>query len=237
MFRRYGFFRDMGAAEDRCPDDIVQPHGSVFAHLARLGIAPGEIDHIVFTHLHADHHGMDDATDGGAAEKFENATIHVSRTGWNDNLRKRVDGAWHSYVDFAFGDFLMRREKEGKVRFADDEEIFPGLRTIYLGGHSICSQGVVVDTPDGTAVIASDDVYLYRLLEKRILPAIRTSRENYWRAVDRLVETARKEDGVIIPVHDPLIWGAYEKAGTAWVQELRAISDRAVQGYLEQARP
>ena len=150
MFRRYGFFRDLGPhlpPERQFPDDIVQPEGNVFEHLKRLEISPGQIRHVIFTHLHTDRHGMDDAKGGGAAESFPNSLLHVSAVGWNDNLNKRKNGRWNSYVDYAFGDFLIRRQKEGRLRLEDDATIFPGLRTMYLGGHSICSQAVVVNRP------------------------------------------------------------------------------------------
>lgn len=99
MFRRCNFFRDLGpsAAPERCfPDDIVQPEGNVFEHLRRLDISPEHVRHIVFTHPHADHHGMDDAKGGGAAERFPNATLHISAAGWNDNVVKRKDEPWNS---------------------------------------------------------------------------------------------------------------------------------------------
>ncbi len=240
MFRRFGFFRDGGPevpATERYPDDIVQPHGNVFVQLEELGISPDAIHHIVFTHLHCDHHGMDDATDGGAAEKFENAILHTSRIGWDDNLSKRTDGRWNSYVDYAFSDFLARREKEGKVRFTDDIEIFPGLRTMYLGGHSIGSQAVVVETEDGPVIIASDDVYLFRLLEENILPKIRTTPGRLRQAIQKIVETAKATDGIILPMHDPQIWESYQKAKQSWLKDLRSHSDHAIEGYEQPDNP
>lgn len=236
MFRRYGFFRDLGPDAPpgkRYPDDIVQPEGNVFQQLSRLGVAPDEIQHIVFTHLHADHHGMDDAKNGGAAEDFKNALLHVSAIGWNQNLKKRKDGQWGSYVDYAFSDFLVRREKEGKVRFEDNVEIFPGLRTLHLGGHSICSQAVIVQTAEGPAIITSDEVYLYDLLERGVLPRIRTSVEKYRQAVDRLVALATRTKGILLPIHEPLLWEKYSKAGENWLRELRPLSERATRGYVQ----
>jgi glyoxylase-like metal-dependent hydrolase (beta-lactamase superfamily II) len=239
MFRAYGFFRDLGPkyrAENRYPDDIVQPEGNVLRQLARRSISPKMIDHVVFTHLHSDHHGMDDARGGGAAEDFPAATLHVSAVGWKDNLDKRKDGRWNSYVDYAFADFLLKREKQGKVRFADNAEIFPGMRTMYLGGHSVCSQAVIVETADGLAILASDDVYLYELLAGDVLPRIRTSEAKYRRAVDRLVDLAVNEKGIIVPLHDPIVWATYNKAGPNWLKELKKVSDRAIEGYLKARR-
>ena len=239
MFRRFGFFRDRtpelgpgASAEERFPDDVRQPHGNSFAQLREMDIDLSEIDHVVFTHLHADHHGMHDATDGGAAEDLPNATLHVSRIGWNDNLSKRDGERWGSYVDFAFGDFLLRRESEGRVRFEDDAEIFPGLRTMYLGGHSICSQAVIVETNAGPVIIASDDIYLYRLLEENIVPEIRTTPAAHAAAMRQVVEFARREGGIIVPLHDPVVWELYQKDPSRWLEALRTESDRAIAGYL-----
>lgn len=243
MFRRYGFFRDLGPqvpASKRYPDDVAQPEGNIFEHLRRQGISPQAIDHIVLTHLHADHHGIDDGRDGGAAEDFPRATLHVSAIGWQENLRKRRNGRWNSYVDYAFSDFLLRRHRAGKVRFEDNAEVFPGLRTMYLGGHSVCSQAVIVETADGPAIIASDEVYLYELLEKAVPPRIRTSPEKHRAAVDRLVDVARERRGILVPLHDPLVRQAHEEAGKDWLRWLRPVSDRAVEGYLRnrgQGRP
>jgi len=236
MFRRHGLFRDRGAAfrgKERYPDDLVQPHGNVLRWLERVGVKKSAIGHIVFSHLHADHHGMDDATDGGIAEELPEAFLWVSAVGWKDNLAKRRDGQWGSYVDYAFADFLVRREKEGKTRFVDDSEVFPGLRTMRLGGHSVCSQAAIVSTRQGLVIIASDDVYHYDLLAKDILPHVRTSRRQYREALDRLVDLAVEKDAVIVPMHDPIVWTAHKKAGDRWIDALRPHSRRAVRGYVE----
>jgi len=234
MFQRYGLFRDLGPDlpdSRRFPDNIVQPHGNVFDQLRALSIAPADIDHIVFSHLHADHHGMDDARDGGAPESFRRAIFHVSAKGWADNLGKRKEGRWNSYVDYAFADFLERTSRDGRVRFEDDSTIFPGVRTLYLGGHSICSQAVLLDTAAGLVIVASDDVYLYALLEENTLPRIRTSETKYRAALDRLARLALDRNGIIIAMHDPQVWEAFQRAGKDWLQALKSVSDRAVHGY------
>jgi len=234
MFVRHGLFRDLGSHlpdAERFPDQIRQPRGNVFAQLSKQNVSPAAINHLIFSHLHADHHGMHDATDGGAAEHFPRALLHISARGWNDNLGKRTNGHWNSYVDFAFGDFLMRAEEEGRCRFADDSEVIPGVRTLYLGGHAPCSQAVLLDTGAGLAIIASDDVYLYSLLEENILPRIRTSRQHMEAALDRLAMLAIREDGILVAMHDPMVWKTFEEAGDRWLEALKPISDRAVRGY------
>ena len=107
----------------------------------------------------------------------------------------------------------------------------PGLRTIHLGGHAPCSRAVVVETRSGPAIITSDEVYLYRLLEEAILPAIRTSEAAYEEATRRLVTLAEETGGVLVPLHDPAVWKAYEEHGDGWLEALRPLSERACAGY------
>jgi glyoxylase-like metal-dependent hydrolase (beta-lactamase superfamily II) len=176
---------------------------------------------------------MDDAKNSGAAESFTNAMLHVSATGWRDNLARWKDGRWNSYVDYAFSDLLAQARQVGRVRLEDNATIFPGIRTLCLGGHSICSQAVLLDTAAGLVIIASDEVYLYRLLEEDILPQIRTSEEQYRAALDRLVRLALAERGIVIASHDPMVWETYQRAGSAWLQAIKPVSDRVVQSYAQ----
>ena len=227
MFRRHGFFRDLPGR----PDDVRQPHGNLFDHLERRGIARERVSRIVFTHFHADHHGMHDGKDGGAAEDFPNAKLSVSRAGWSWNIARRKDGQWNSYLDWKFGDFLMAAERKGRLETIDDGAILPGLEVMYLGGHSVCSRAVKVRTARGWAVIASDDVYRYDLLEKGVPARLHTTPANLAAATDRLVDAARSTGGVLVPLHDPLLWELYRKHGDRWLEAARPISDRAVAGY------
>lgn len=84
--------------------------------------------------MHADHHGLTDGKDGGATLRFPNARIYASRTGWEDNLRKRADGGWNSYIDFAFSDFLLDADKASRLVLLDEGEVMPGVTVSYLGG-------------------------------------------------------------------------------------------------------
>lgn len=230
MFRRYGIFR-MEEGEIAAPDDVRQPHGNVFAHLARLGITAADIDHVVFTHFHADHHGIDDARGGGALEDFPRAVFHGSFLGWRYNLDRREHGRWEGYIDHGFADCLRRMEQVGRFHAEDNAEIAPGVRTLYLGGHSVCSQAVCVVTDDGTAIIASDDVYRFDLLGQGMLARLNTSPENLIRATDGLVRLVSERNAILLPVHEPVLWELWKRAGDAWLREVRPLSSQAAEGY------
>jgi glyoxylase-like metal-dependent hydrolase (beta-lactamase superfamily II) len=230
MFRRYNLFRTSPDGDH--PDDIAQRCGNLLDQLPHLGLTPADISDVIFSHLHADHHGMDDAKDGGMCEDFPNARFHVSRKGWEYNLERRVDGHWNSYLDWGFGDFLLRMEKAGRAVFADDCEIAPGVSTIYLGGHSPCSQAVRVETSHGPAVVTSDDVYRYGLLEHGIMARISTTPEKLLEATDLLARMALDEGAMLIPVHDPVLVELHSRSGDGWLSEAAELSRKAAEGYV-----
>lgn len=228
MFRKYGFFRTM--PDGSTPDDITQPDGNVFDNLTRVGLAPEDITDIIFTHCHADHHGMDDAKDGGACEDFPNAVFHLSKRGWDYNVAQRENGHWNSYIDWGFADCMSRKMNEGKAIAHDDAEIAPGLNTVYLGGHAICSQGVRIETSDGVVVIGSDDFYQYRLMEKGIIARLFTTREKLIETNGMLADMAIN-GAVILPVHDSTLYKLYKTYGENWLKEAKALSYKAGKGF------
>lgn len=230
-FRRYKLFRERGDGREN-PDDVVQPEGNTLDHLKRRGIPPEKVGHIIFTHLHYDHLGGSRPPDPGLLADFPNAVIHISKKGWQHNLDSREDGwRWSSYVDFDISQHIFVKGKKGMARFEDDAVVLPGIRTAYLGGHSPCSQAVLVETEDGTAIIAGDVAYHYEYLEKGIVARLRTTDKEWIAATDRMVELAEETHGTLLPVHDPLIGETYKKQGQHWLAALKPLSDRAVMGW------
>ena len=173
---------------------------------------------------------MDDAKDGGACEDFPNAVYHFSKIGWDYNIERRVDGHWNSYLDWGFGDCMLRKMAEGKAFAHDDVEIAPGLTTIYLGGHAICSQAIRVETKSGPIIIGSDDFYRYDLMKNGVLARIYTQKEKLIESNGRLADWAI-EGAVIIPVHDPVVLELCSKYGENWVEEARRLSREAGEGF------
>ena len=100
---------------------VPEPEGRLLDELARLGVAPGDVDVIVHTHLHVDHVGWDGA--------FPNARYVVHEDDWRffmseeslaarPHLREKVQP-------------LPRVEL---VR--DEQEVAPGVRVFPTPGHT-----------------------------------------------------------------------------------------------------
>lgn len=230
MFRRFGVFREKAGSLAH-PDDIVQPRGNLLEQLAARGIDPASVTAVVFTHLHADHHGVDDGSGPGMLADFPNAVVYVAKRGWEDNLARRgAQGRWSSYVDFAFSDYLMELTREGRVVFADEAEVAPGVRTFYLGGHTPCSQGVVVEYRGARAVLTSDELLDYKMLADGRAYRERVSAEAWEAAVGRLVAMAR-DGAVLLPAHEPSLIRFYDEAGEGWLGLAREATERAVGAY------
>jgi glyoxylase-like metal-dependent hydrolase (beta-lactamase superfamily II) len=101
---------------------------------------------------------------------------------------------------------------EGRLRFVngDNQEILPGIRCYTGGKHTWQSQFVGVRTAGGTAVFASDNVYLYENLEKRVPIAQTLDPGSNLRAQDR-VRTIASSPSLIVPGHDPAVFERFER--------------------------
>ncbi|MDQ1317492.1 MAG: hypothetical protein QG588_1144, partial [Candidatus Poribacteria bacterium] len=81
---------------------------------------------------------------------------------------------------------------------AEDEEIMPGIKTFWLGCHSVCSQGIAVQTKHGIAVFTGDVVYKYRNIEE--------NNPIGWADADECrnsMQLIQDVADIVIPSHDP----------------------------------
>lgn len=97
----------------------------------------GAVDHVVVTHLHADHAGGTVASDGAA--RFPNARYHVHPSDW-DRFAGAVDAE-----DYVARHAMERLADEGRVALvAEDHEIEPGVRLVHSPGHTPGHRSVIV---------------------------------------------------------------------------------------------
>jgi glyoxylase-like metal-dependent hydrolase (beta-lactamase superfamily II) len=165
--------------------------------LARLGVAPDEVDDVVLTHLHYDHTGHLDA--------YPRATIHVQRDElefWRGPLANR--GAYLHLLRTGDLDALVALQAEGRVALGDGDVRLDERTTLHLvGGHTAGTQVVRVATDEGVVVLASDASHFYANVDDDRPYGVVHELPRMYLAFDRLRELAG--DGVIVPGHDPRV--------------------------------
>lgn len=188
-----GFYRDPLVARWK-PNGFMKPSDAV----ARFGVQPQEVTDIIITHVHWDH------LDG--ADLFPNARLWIQREEFEHHVN--ADGTVRDRaIDPADAKMLAQIAEQGRVRLIDGDakEIIPGI-TVYTGGkHTFASQFVGVKVASGTAVIASDNMYLYENLEKRVPIAQTLDPASNLRAQERMT-TIASNPRLIVPGHDPAVF-------------------------------
>lgn len=122
--------------------------------LAARGVAPEQVDLVVFSHLHFDHAGgaTRAGSDGRVTCTFPRARYVVARREWQDAIGRSPE-LRGSYRD----DLLACWESEKRLKLVDGERsLLPGLRLEPTGGHTHAHQIVWFETPAGSTVYAAD---------------------------------------------------------------------------------
>ena len=195
-----GFYRDAFVNRWQ-PANFMKPSDAV----ARFGVKPEDITDIIVSHVHWDH------LDG--ADLFPKARLWIQREEFNHH----VDGTGavrDRAIDPAVAKMLAQIAREGRVSYVegDAKEIIPGI-TVYTGGkHTFASQFAGVNTSSGTIVIASDNMYLYENLEKKVPIAQTLDRESNLRAQARMA-TLAANPRLVVPGHDPEVFVRFPAPG------------------------
>lgn len=179
------------AGMDRAPGETIE------AVLDGVGLHPGDVTHLLLTPLQA--------YTTANVPLFDRAEICLTRRGWvhfhtthehpHDDRRTSIPP-----------DVLVHLVTDGwdRVRLLDDEdEVAPGLRTWWSGGHHRASMVVEADTPVGVAAI-SDSFFVYDNLHGRPL-GLSESLEESRRTAERVRATADH----VVPLYDPEVFTRY----------------------------
>lgn len=146
---------------DKFPPKLKDIYGidherAIHVALREAGVAPGDIDTVVMTHLHFDHSGgTTRRTPTGAVEPvFRRARHVVQSREWEDathpHERNRA-----SYLP----ENVFPLAAHGLLDLVDGEhEVAPGVRVLPTPGHTAGHQSVLVGDPDGPRVLFLGDV-------------------------------------------------------------------------------
>ncbi|HEX6976521.1 MAG TPA: N-acyl homoserine lactonase family protein [Vicinamibacterales bacterium] len=202
-----GFYRQKFLDQWK-PRDFRSPADAVKA----AGLAPEQITDIIISHAHWDH------VDG--ADLFPKATVWIQR----EEYRYYTGEAWqarntHGGIDEDDMLALLKINMAQRLRFVegDAQEPIPGLRCYTGGRHTWASQYVSAVTAGGTAVLTSDNVYLYENLEKHAAIAQTLDAASNLQAQDRIRTLASKPE-LIVPGHDPAVFERYPRVADGVVR-------------------
>ena len=171
-----------------------EPGEDTVSILANAGIAPDDVDLILFTHCHYDH--------CSTLHLFPRAQVVVPEYAWR---------VWHDepegarYLHEGFLDQMEALHAAGRLTLIDEGLVAPGLGVRWVGGHCPCSQFIYVNTAEGVAVLTGDTVQKYENLEQNDVIGILTDDEQCWHALD----IARTTADYVLPGHDPLVLEKY----------------------------
>lgn len=169
---------------------------AIYEQLERLGIAPTEIETIIFTHLHWDHCYN--------INYFPNARLIVSAKEYRYALDP-IPYNWNSYEHPRLGIQPSFHGYKFDLVY-DEEQIFDGVRVFPTPGHSPGHMSVSVRTRQGRYVIAGDLFFLRENLEpdeKRGWPFVPIGRYVNMLELWHSSEDALRRADFILMSHDP----------------------------------
>ncbi|MGH3663276.1 MAG: hypothetical protein ACRDTQ_15635 [Micromonosporaceae bacterium] len=186
MNRRWAQVLGERAAMHREPGEFV------IDQLARHGVTPADVTHVLLTPLQL-------YTVSNVAA-FPNAQICLTKRGWvhfHTTHQHPHDDRATSLPD----DVLVHLVTDAwpRVRLlADEDEIAPGLRTWWCGVHHRASMVVEVDTTDGVAAISDAYFHLANVTDNHPM-GINESMAEAIATYDRV----RRAADMIVPLYDP----------------------------------
>lgn len=126
-----------------------EAQGRLLDELQAAGVAPGEIDAVMFTHLHGDHTGWNIDRDTGAP-RFANARYLVPRGDW-DHYRAQEP------PPDSFTRDIVALEASGQMELIDGEHrISASLVTLHTPGHTPGHMSIAVTSGGAEGYVIGD---------------------------------------------------------------------------------
>ena len=163
--------------------------------LERWDLKPEDIDMVIHTHLHNDHCEND--------YKCVNAEFYV-----HEKELERIHDP-HP-LDFRYlEDYIEDVEENGQIKtISGDTEIVPGISVMHTPAHTEGGLSVIIDTPEGKAVITGFCVIMENFYPPKQITAMEmevippgTSVQTY-EAYDIMLKVKGMAD-ILLPLHEP----------------------------------
>lgn len=172
--------------------------------LARIGVTPDAVDHVVLSHMHWDHIGN--------VGLFPNATFSLARREFEFWTGPYAD---RPCLSLALGDeeleAIKSLERQGRLFLIEDDthELYPGIRLITSPGHTPGQLVADISTRSGSVVVASDALHYYDEMSLDRPFHVFTELEGMYRTYHLLRSLAARPRTWVIPGHDPLVSSAF----------------------------
>jgi glyoxylase-like metal-dependent hydrolase (beta-lactamase superfamily II) len=162
--------------------------------LDKIQVDPKTVQHAIATHMHWDHIG------GYAL--FPNARLYLQERELQFWTSAKLP-EWQSSLEEEELLAVVRLHFRGRLSLCNgSQEIVPGITVHHVGGHTMGSQIVQVETARGAAVVASDAAKLYRNFMENI-PQPRSHSVSEQISGYKLIKDLASTEDLIIPGHDP----------------------------------
>jgi N-acyl homoserine lactone hydrolase len=230
-----GFHRD--ASEDR-RKDFGRLMAFVFRNLrpapepydeqlGRLGVAPGDVERVIMTHLHVDH------TSG--MRLLPNARFISTGDEWASATGRGAAG--NGYIShhlppatrLEFLDFDDSGERYGPFSSTIDLLGDGSVRLISTPGHTRGHMSVLLRVAGGRQVLViGDAVYTLQSVRDERLPLLTASDESYLRSLREIKAFSEQDaDAILVPTHDPTAWHELRHVTASAENALTSIASAA----------
>lgn len=173
----------------------MQKSEYVTNQLARLGIGPEEITHIVLSHLHLDH--------AGGISSFPNAQIFVQKSeyDWAFSIKNTQKNAYIT-------DDLIHNKPEQWQLIDGDFDLFGDgiICTFPTPGHTPGHQSGLIRLTGGNLLLTCDACYTTENLRDSIPPGLVWDAELSKNSLRKIKEIAESNHATIFVGHDPDAW-------------------------------
>ena len=188
----------------------VDRRPSIEESLARIGLAPNEVQIVINTHFHFDHAGGNTTRlkDGSVVPTFPNAEYYVQRDEWSSamslNERTRASYLLENYEVLS---------KLGRLNLLDgNADILPGVQVKKTPGHTEHHQSVIVQSEGETVCFLGDLIPTSSHLPLPYIMAYDLFPLTTLETKRRLLEQAHEEGWLLVFQHDPKVrMGKLEK--------------------------
>lgn len=113
--------------------------------LEKEGVGTGDIDTVIYTHLHNDH--------AAYCTLFTNARIIIQKDEWQNLLNPLPIQLWRKDYD---PDLIPELKSMNPLMVEGDLELTDGIKLLKTPGHTLGSQSVAVNTKKGTVALIGD---------------------------------------------------------------------------------